>query len=65
MQKIQCIYGLLLRLFGWQNLLNTDLINQVFTFHVGQVRPLFIVGQMRPESCVITITSDRSFISNQ
>ena len=33
--------------FGWQNLLNTDLIDEVFAFYVGQMRPLFIVGQMR------------------
>jgi hypothetical protein len=40
--------GLFLHLFGWQNLLNTDLIYKVFAFQVGEVRSLFVVGQMRP-----------------
>ena len=35
-------------LFGRQNLLNTDLINKVLTFQVGQMGPLFVVGEMRP-----------------
>ena len=37
-----------LRLFGWQNLLDTDLINEVFAFSVDQMCPLFITGEMRP-----------------
>ncbi len=48
--EMPCVYGLFLRLFGWQNLLNTDLIYKVLTFQVGEVRPLFIVSQMRPNS---------------
>jgi hypothetical protein len=42
--------GLFLRLFGWQNFLNADLINKVFTFQVGEMRPLFVVGKMRADS---------------
>jgi hypothetical protein len=41
---------------GWQNLLNTDLINEVFAFQVDQLCTLFVVGQMRPNPLLITIT---------
>jgi hypothetical protein len=50
---------------GWQNLLNTDLINEVFAFQVDQLCTLFVVGQMRPNPLLITITSDRSLMSIQ
>jgi hypothetical protein len=50
LQKCHCVRWFFLRFFGWQNLLDTDLINQVFRVQVGQMRPLLIVGQMRPDS---------------
>ena len=50
-----------------QNLLNTDLINEVFEFYCKSSRCARFSSLVRcaPIPCVITITSDRSFISNQ
>ena len=50
MQKCHCVCGFVLTSFQVANLLNTDLIYKVFTFQVGEMRPLFIIGQMRPNS---------------
>jgi hypothetical protein len=37
-----------LLLFGWQNFLSADLIDEVSAFQVAQVRALFVVGEVRP-----------------
>jgi hypothetical protein len=47
LQERHCIRRYFLRFFGWQNLLKTDLIDEVFAFQVDQMRPLLSVGQMR------------------
>ena len=36
-------WGGILRSFRWQNLLNTDVINEVLSFQVGKMRALFVI----------------------
>jgi hypothetical protein len=38
--------GGILHSFRWQDLLNTHLINEVFSFQVGKMRTLFVIREV-------------------